>query len=83
MKKFSHLKLPGEPIPLDGFGGIDPPAERLEAKLINVNGREEHEAMLRDTEKMISLGLDPYYEVMVYLKRWGGWLHEEDKTDER
>lgn len=82
MEKISHIKLPPEPIPLDSFGGIDPPAHLPETKWINVKGREEHEAMLRDTEKMISLGLDPYYEVMVYLKRWGGWLHEEDKTDE-
>jgi len=83
MKKFSHLKLPGEPIPLDEFGGIDPPKEKIPSPTwINVKGREEHEAMLKDTEKMISLGLDPYYEILVYLKRWGGWLHEENKTDE-
>lgn len=57
--------------------GIDPPAERLEPIWVNVQGREEHEAMLRDTEKMISLGLDPYFETMVYLQRWGGWIKDE------
>lgn len=60
----------------DIFSGIDPPAQLPEIKCINVNGREEHEAMLKDSEKMLSLGLDPYFETMVYLKRWGGWLDE-------
>ena len=56
--------------------GIDPPIELPPRKWINVNGREEHEAMLRDEKKMLELGLDPYYERMVYLRRWGGWLNE-------
>ena len=60
---------------MNEFGGIDPPAERLEPKWININGREEHEAMLRDSDKMWSLGLDPAYEKIVYLKRWGSWLN--------
>lgn len=55
----------------DEFGGIDPPAELPERKIINVKGREEHEAMLRDTPKMISLGLDPAFEKIIYLSRWG------------
>lgn len=59
----------------DIFGGIDPPAHIPETKWINVNGREEHEAMLRDTDKMHELGLDPVYEKIVYLKRWGSWLN--------
>lgn len=59
----------------DDFGGIDPPAERMEPRWINVKGREEHEAMLRDSDKMWSLGLDPAYEKIVYLKRWGSWLN--------
>lgn len=59
--------------------GIDPPAELLPVKYINVNGREEHEALLRDEKKMLELGLDPYFEKMVYLKRWSGWL--EDVSD--
>lgn len=61
---------------MDEFGGIDPPAEMPEIRWVNVKGREEHEAMLRDPEKMISLGLDPIFERMVYLKRWGGWLSD-------
>jgi hypothetical protein len=60
---------------IDSFGGIDPPSEKVETKWINVNGREEHEAILRNSDKMHSLGLDPYFEKMVYLKRWGSWLN--------
>lgn len=57
---------------------MDAPPEKLtEPTWINVKGREEHEAMLNDTEKMISLGLDPYFEVIKYLQRWGGWLEDE------
>lgn len=66
---------------LDGFGGIDPPAHELPVKYVNVQGREEHEAMLRDHPKMISLGLDPYFETIVYLKRWGGWLNDSTSSD--
>ena len=68
-----------EPIPLGNFGfdGEHPPAEIPETKWINVNGREEHEALLKDPAKMESLGLDPHFEIMVYLKRWGGFLRDE------
>lgn len=58
----------------DGFGGIDPPAEELLVRCVNVRGREEHEAILKDPAKCAELGLDQYYEIMVYLKRWGDWL---------
>lgn len=61
-----------ELIPLDD--GI--PTEQIPVDYINVNGREEHEALLRDEAKMLELGLDPMYERMVYLTRWGGWLGE-------
>lgn len=47
----------------------------ISEKWINVNGREEHESILRDTNKMYSLGLDPVYEKMIYLRRWGSWLN--------
>lgn len=63
----------------DLFGGIDPPSERPEVKYINVKGREEHEALLKDSKKLWELGCDPYYEKLTYLKRWGGWLKDEDK----
>lgn len=72
-RKFTHL---GEKFkPIDEFDEVDPPAQRLERMWINVKGREEHEAMLRDSDKMHGLGLDPAYEKMVYLKRWGSWLN--------
>lgn len=69
--KFSQIKILPEPIPLD------PPSEMLPEPIwINVNGREEHEAMLRNPEKMKSLGLDPIFETIKYIQRWGGWLNE-------
>lgn len=69
--RFSHLNAILKPL----SDGIDPPAEVLYVRDINVNGREEHEAMLRDSDKMHSLNLDPIYEKIVYLKRWGSWLN--------
>lgn len=57
--------------------GENPPAEQIPVRLVNVNGREEHEAMLKDEAKMLSLGLDPIYERIVYIKRWGSWLANE------
>lgn len=60
----------------DYFGGIDPPAYLPERRYINVKGRKEHEAFLKDPKKCEEHGLDIYYETMVYLKRWGGWLNE-------
>ena len=42
---------------------------------IDVKGRKEHEALLKDEAKMIEMGLDPHYERIVYLKRWGGYLN--------
>jgi hypothetical protein len=58
----------------DLFGGIDPPAEIPETKYINVRGREEHEAIIKDAAWCEELGLDQVYETLVYLKRWGEWL---------
>ncbi len=60
----------------DSMGGINPPAHMPEVKYINVRGREEHEAVIRDAELCKELGLDQMYEAMVYLKRWGKWLGE-------
>ena len=56
--------------------GIDPPANLPARKQINVRGREEHESYLRDPAKCKELGLDQTYEILVYLKRWGGWLRD-------
>jgi hypothetical protein len=58
--------------------GIEPSGEMIPVTYIDVNGREEHEALLRDHKKMISFGLDPCYEICVYLKRWGSWLNESN-----
>lgn len=48
-----------------------------EVKWINVRGRVEHEAIIRDAEWCKELGLDQAYEIMVYLKRWGSWLGKD------
>lgn len=68
-----NIKIPTDPLSLVG---IDPPAFLPERKRIDVYGRVEHEALLRDEAKMIELGLDPIYERIVYLNRWGKWLDE-------
>ncbi len=57
--------------------GIDPPAELPHIRYVNVNGRKEHEAFLKDAEKCKEHGLDQIYETIIYLKRWGGWLKDE------
>jgi len=76
--RVSHLN--GEPIPLSN-DYLDLPPEKLETKWVNVKGREEHETLLRDSNKMWSLGLDPMYEKMVYLRRWGSWLNGSTSYD--
>jgi len=55
---------------------LDPPAEQIPVKDINVNGRKEHEALIKDGSKCRELGLDQIYETIVYLNRWGGWLRD-------
>jgi len=71
-KHYTHLNAIRRPME----EGIDPPAHLPEVKYVNVRGREEHEAVLKDADLCASLGLDRAYEVMVYLKRWGSWLNE-------
>jgi hypothetical protein len=58
--------------------GIDPPHVLPERKIINVNGRSEHEAIILDAKKCQELGLDQCYEVLVYLDRLGGWLESSE-----
>lgn len=62
----THLNLVRNPMKED----VNVP----ERKHINVRGREEHEAVIRDADWCKELGLDQAYEIMVYLKRWGEWL---------
>jgi hypothetical protein len=65
----------------DSFGGINPPAELPPTKYINVKGRQEYEALIKDANKCEELGLDQYYEIMVCLGTWGNWLEEELNKD--
>ena len=46
-------------------------------KDINVRGREEHEAIVRDADWCRELGLDQVYENRVYLRRWGSYLGQQ------
>lgn len=73
IKKITHLNL--KPIPLEDCG-ICPPTQEIETKWINVRGRREHEALIKDGDKCRELGLDQIYETIVYLKRWGDWLKD-------
>lgn len=57
-----------------GSDGLDPPDHEIERIFVNVNGREEHESIIKDASKCKELGLDQIYETTVYLNRWGGWL---------
>lgn len=73
MNKNTNINLNVDPF----AKGQHPPAQLPEQKCINVNGREEHEAILRDSVKCKELGIDPVYESIVYLRRWGSWLEDE------
>ena len=57
------------------FDDVNPRAHLPEVKWINIRGRVEHEAIIRDEEWCKDLGLDQSYEITVYLKRWGSWLN--------
>lgn len=68
--RFSNLNA--STIPLGD--GEEPPATEIPTKWINVKGREEHEAIIKSAERCKELGLCQYYEIMIYLARWKGWL---------
>lgn len=53
------------------------PGELPERRMINVRGREEHEAIIKDADWCQELGLDQVYESLVYWKRWGSWLSKD------
>ena len=63
-----------EPISLSNEG-MDAPPELPMVTYINVNGREEHESIIKDAKMCEYLGIDQVFEIMKYLKRWGGWLN--------
>lgn len=56
--------------------GEDPPANLPTIKTIDVRGRKEHEDFIKDPSKCKEFGIDPVYEAVLYLKRWGGLLDE-------
>ena len=63
-------------VEFDLFEGQEPPSHEIPTHYIDINGRAEHEEILKDEKRMLEMGLDPYFERMVYLKRWGGWVNE-------
>jgi hypothetical protein len=63
---------------VDPFGGTEPPAQLPSRKAIDVKGRREHESFLFDEEKCAQHGLDVVYERMVYLRRWGSYLTDDE-----
>jgi hypothetical protein len=69
---YTHLNVVPEPL----TEGENAPYILPEVKWINVRGRDEHEAVLKDAAWCEELGLDQAYEILVYLKRWGSWLGE-------
>ena len=56
--------------------GQEPGGDPLPVQWINVQGREEHEAVIKDATRCKELGVDQMFETMTYLHRWGGWLGE-------
>lgn len=56
--------------------GSYPSHENPGRRSIDVKGRKEHEEWLKDPKKCKDAGLDHTYEVLVYLRRWGGWLND-------
>lgn len=51
-------------------------SDKPEVRYVNVRGREEHEAVIRDANLCEAFGLDQVYEIMAYLRRWGSWLRQ-------
>jgi hypothetical protein len=58
------------------FAGEEPPAELPPVHYINVSGRKEHEALLKDEARCKELGIDRMFETILYFKRWGSWLSD-------
>ncbi len=63
---------------IDPFGGINPPCGIPKRRAIDVRGRREHEAFIKDSAKCKEHGIDQVYETIVYLNRWGGWLNGQE-----
>ena len=53
----------------------------IPVEYIEVNGRKEHEAIIKDSQKCKDLNIDQDFEIMVYLNRWGDWLDKEMKNE--
>jgi hypothetical protein len=52
----------------------NPSSELPQVKWVNIRGREEHEAVIRDAALCAELGLDQIHEIYSYMQRWGSWL---------
>lgn len=77
VKRSQFSNLGQKIIPL--HDNVNPPSEMIPTKWVNIKGRKEHEAIIKDAKKCEELGLDQHYEIMVYLKRWGNWLENPSK----
>lgn len=71
-RQHHHNRMNMEILPLEDC--LDPPEDKIPIRWVNVCGRKEHEAIIKDEAKCNELGLDQVYETIVYLKRWGAWL---------
>lgn len=71
-ERYIHLNLK-----LKSKKDHDTPDALPEIRYINVRGREEHEAIVKDAKWCRELGLDAIYEKAAYLKRWGEWLTKD------
>jgi hypothetical protein len=67
---YSYLNAELKPL----SDGEESPSEIPERRIVCVNSRKDHEAIIQDATMCSVLGLDQIYETLVYLNRWGGWL---------
>ena len=54
--------------------GLTPPDSALECSYHLVNGRQEHEDLLRNPKLCKELGLDLFFERTVFYHQYGVWI---------
>lgn len=63
-----------------GFKYLEEP-QRFCQKYFDFQGRVELEEFLKNAKKCKALGLDQKREIVIYLKRWGGWLEAPSEME--